>query len=492
MNAALYIRVSTEDQIELSPDSQKKLLLEYAQKNNLDVEDEHIFMDEGISGRKAEKRPAFMQMIALAKSKNKPFEKILVWKFSRFARNQEESIVYKNMLRKDGVEVISVSEPIIDGPFGSLIERIIEWMDEYYSIRLSSEVTRGMKEKAMRGGVQSSPVLGYDIADNQYVLNEKEAEIVKKAFNLFIQGDTCGVIAKYFNSLGYKNKRGNLFTGRVIKYMIQNPIYYGMVRWNYATQQGVGRKVNPEEDWIIVKGKHIPIIDKETWDKANNKISTAKPTTYTPSTGYKHWLGGLLRCKHCGGTLVYGETRTKRNGKLYISPKYSCNNYIKGKCSHSNSISVKKIETEIIALLESTSKKLSEEGSIQELNIRIQDSNNKQEILNKQLEKLDKRLLKAKEAFLAEVDTLEEYKSNKEIIEKERMRITEQLNKLEEPKQVSGELKNRCTTAIKIIQDDSASIEYKNKFLKDFIDSITFSKMDDELVLLMFYNSSIL
>ena len=117
MNAALYIRVSTEDQIELSPDSQRKLLLEYARKNNMIVEDKHIFSDEGISGRKAEKRPNFMKMVALAKSKEKPFTKILVWKFSRFARNQEESIVYKNMLKKDGVDVISISEPIIEGAF---------------------------------------------------------------------------------------------------------------------------------------------------------------------------------------------------------------------------------------------------------------------------------------------------------------------------------------------------------------------------------------
>ena len=87
---------------------------------------------------------------------------ILVWKFSRFARNQEESIVYKSMLKKDDVEVIStISEPLVDGPFGSLIERIIEWMDEYYSIRLSGEVKRGMKEKALRHGYQSTPPLGY-------------------------------------------------------------------------------------------------------------------------------------------------------------------------------------------------------------------------------------------------------------------------------------------------------------------------------------------
>lgn len=69
-----------------------------------------------------------MKMVGLAKSKEHPFDVILVWKFSRFARNQEESIVYKSLLKKNHVEVVSVSEPLIDGPFGTLIERIIEWM----------------------------------------------------------------------------------------------------------------------------------------------------------------------------------------------------------------------------------------------------------------------------------------------------------------------------------------------------------------------------
>ena len=88
-------------------------------------------------------------MIALAKSDKHPVDCIIVWKFSRFARNQEESIVYKSLLKKKhNVDVLSVSEPLVDGPFGSLIERIIEWMDEYYSVRLSGEVTRGMTEKA--------------------------------------------------------------------------------------------------------------------------------------------------------------------------------------------------------------------------------------------------------------------------------------------------------------------------------------------------------
>lgn len=153
---AIYIRVSTDKQEELSPDAQKRLLLEYASKNDIVVSNEFVYTENGISGRKADKRPEFMKMISLAKSKDHPFDVILVWKFSRFARNQEESIVYKSLLKKNNVEVVSVSEPLVDGPFGSLIERIIEWMDEYYSIRLSGEVMRVMAENALRGNYQES------------------------------------------------------------------------------------------------------------------------------------------------------------------------------------------------------------------------------------------------------------------------------------------------------------------------------------------------
>lgn len=84
-------------------------------------------------------------MIGTARDANNLINVILVWKFSRFARNQEESIVYKSLLRRErGIRVISVSEPIAeDTEFGGLIERIIEWMDGYYSIRLAGEVRRG-------------------------------------------------------------------------------------------------------------------------------------------------------------------------------------------------------------------------------------------------------------------------------------------------------------------------------------------------------------
>ena len=102
--AAAYIRVSTDDQVEYSPDSQLKLLREYAKKNDYILPDEFIFVDEGISGKDAKHRPSFNQMIAMAKSDEHPIDTILVWKFSRFARNQEESIVIKEPIEDSGSE----------------------------------------------------------------------------------------------------------------------------------------------------------------------------------------------------------------------------------------------------------------------------------------------------------------------------------------------------------------------------------------------------
>ena len=93
--AAAYIRVSTDRQTELSPDSQIKVIKQFAKQNGYIVPEEYIYRDDGISGRSADKRPSFNDMIATAKQKPSPFSAILVWKFSRFARNQEEAIVYK-------------------------------------------------------------------------------------------------------------------------------------------------------------------------------------------------------------------------------------------------------------------------------------------------------------------------------------------------------------------------------------------------------------
>ena len=108
--AAAYIRVSTDDQLEYSPDSQLLQIRRYAKGNGFLLPQQWVFVEEeGRSGRQSSKRPEFLRMIAAAKQSPKPFDAILVWKYSRFARSRQDSIVYKSMLRKElGIDVIDL------------------------------------------------------------------------------------------------------------------------------------------------------------------------------------------------------------------------------------------------------------------------------------------------------------------------------------------------------------------------------------------------
>ena len=128
MKVALYARVSSDQQAEKnnSIPSQLRLLHEYADKHNMTVYKEYI--DEGESALSVN-RPAFLEMISETKKKFPPFQAILVWKLSRFARNRQDSILYKSLLKKRGLDVISISEPIDDTPQGQLMEGMIEVID---------------------------------------------------------------------------------------------------------------------------------------------------------------------------------------------------------------------------------------------------------------------------------------------------------------------------------------------------------------------------
>ena len=145
-----YVRVSTAAQSEkdLSIASQERLIRDYAESHIYHLL--RIYSDEGESALSIN-RPGFQDMVAAAKQEPPPFSKILVWKFSRFARNREDSIIFKGLLKRRGVEVVSISEPVDDTPTGKLLEGILETVDEFYSLNLAHESLRGMIENARRG-----------------------------------------------------------------------------------------------------------------------------------------------------------------------------------------------------------------------------------------------------------------------------------------------------------------------------------------------------
>ena len=341
--AAAYIRVSTDEQAEQSPESQLIEIRKFAARSGCILPEEYIFVDEGISGKRSENRPAFQRMIGLAKAAPSPFSVILLWKFSRFARNQEESIVYKALLRKQcGVDVVSVSEPLPGGMFSSLIERIIEWFDEFYSIRLSQEVKRTMTVKAERGEFQSSPSFGYRArtAPGEKTVLEpipEEAAIVREIFDRFVSGEGCYPIARWLNGQGVTTHRGNRFENRTVEYILRNPVYIGKLRW---TPTGRTRRDYDNADTIVADGAHEPLVTQEVWDAAQLRLDTLKAVwgyKARPTYELKDWLGGVVRCSECGTTLIFSKPRY-----------FKCNNYVRGRCRSSQHVAVDRLHEAVL------------------------------------------------------------------------------------------------------------------------------------------------
>jgi site-specific DNA recombinase len=158
---AVYLRCSADRQAEkdLSIPAQRDACRAAARARGWEVVAEY---EDAAESARTDDRPAFREMVAAARSKPRPFDFILVWKFSRFARNREHSILYKRQLERNGVKVVSLNEPIEDSPAGRMLEGILEVIDEFHSASLAQDVERGMRKNAAMGFRNGAPApVGY-------------------------------------------------------------------------------------------------------------------------------------------------------------------------------------------------------------------------------------------------------------------------------------------------------------------------------------------
>lgn len=468
--AACYIRVSTDEQTEYSPDSQLKIIRDYAFKHDISLLEEYIFAEDGgKSGKNMAKRTEFMRLISLTKKKPKPFDIILVWKFSRFARNQEESIVLKSMLKKNDIDVVSVSESLPEGPFGSLVERIIEWSDEYYLINLAQEVKRGMKERASRGLPVCPPPIGYDMKDGQYVPNN-DAEYVKNIFNDYLNGMGLRTIAVKYGRLGLRTVRGNEPDNRCVEYMLRNPVYTGKIRWSFDGR-AASRRVYDDPNIMITEGTHEPIVSAEVFDKVQIKLDETKKLygKYQRSEEpIEFMLKGLVRCSACGATLVARRPK----GKLNLQ----CHNYNRGLCKVSHSIQADAANRSVIQALENAV----ETG---QFNVSPPKKEKTSAIdYDKLIQNEYFKLERIKEAYQSGVDTLEEYKKNK-------AQITAFIEKLNSEKAAEAaahsidkeRIIQKLIAVLDVIKDPTQPEDAKNRSLRSVVEKIIFNKQTGNL-----------
>lgn len=327
---ALYARVSSDRQAErdLSIPAQLKALRQYADKHGWKVVEQ--FIDEAESARTAD-RPEFQRMMGLSKQKEPPFTVILVWKLSRFARNREDSILYKAMLRKHGVQVVSINEHIEDSPSGRMLEGMIEVVDEFYSANLSSDTIRGMNENASRGflnggrapyGYRRIKVKVGEIEKAKLEAVPEHAPLVKRAFQMCIDGMGVKEIIKKLNAEGYKTRAGREWTNTVLYYMLTNETYTGVTIFNgYRYWDSKGGK---EQKAIRVEGTHEALVTREQFEKARQVLKERGFTvTHPRAVASDYLLSGILYCGLCNAKML---GTTAKGGQFVY---YGCQNYLK-------------------------------------------------------------------------------------------------------------------------------------------------------------------
>ena len=468
--AAAYIRVSTDDQVELSPDSQLAEIRKWASSHGYLIPDEYVFRDEGISGRKVVGRDQFKRMIGTAKQKPKPFDAILLWKFSRFARNRDDAVMYKSILRKQlGIDVLSISEPMADGKMGIITEALIEAMDEYYSLNLAEEVRRGMEEAARRGKLQATPAYGYCVKEHILTPIEPEATHVKELFRRFAGGEGTYSLARWMNGMGARTHRGSEFENRTVEYILRNPVYIGKLRWNPT---GRTRRNFNNENIILADGGHEPLITQEEFDAAQKRIAELKALHKykgKPAEVQRDWLTGLVRCASCGATLIFAK------------PHYwKCNNYARGRCRHSQHIRDDLLREAILRRLQID---MDREDLMFDV-IRATD-NGQAELaaLKAARDAAQRKIDRLREAFLSGADTVEEYREAKQVYLQQIAEIDEQIQNfaiaskaMAATKDVRAEIKQTLHT---LVGNESA----QNKYLSahSLIDYATFDKQNNLL-----------
>lgn len=296
MKAVIYARFSSHAQKDASIEQQLADCRDFARRNEITVIGEYC--DHALTGT-TDKRPEFLRMIRDA-SKEK-WSAVLIWKTDRFARNRYDSAMYKAKLKKHHVRVISVKEAIPDGPEGILLESILEGSAEYYSANLSQNVTRGMRDNALKCKANGTLATGYVRgADGRYEIDPNMANIIREIFEAYAAGSSITSIIASLNARGLRTSRGTLWNKNSLQRILSNENYVGVYHWGDTR----------------IEGGVPAIVSREIFYAAQEH---RKRMAWAPSASradVDYLLTGKIFCGLCKRPLI-GFSGTGQSGKKY-------------------------------------------------------------------------------------------------------------------------------------------------------------------------------
>ena len=243
------------------------------------------YIDRGITGTQAKKRPAFMEMLNDAKYHK--FDLIVTREVCRFARNTVDTLVITRQLKEIGIEVYFVEDNIwtMDND-GELRLTIMATLAQEESRKTSERVRAGQKISRDNGVLYGNGnILGYDRLGDIYVINEDQAETVRIIYDLYLKGNGFNKIVNELVRLKRKDSSGLVrWDATKVSRILHNATYKGYQGYyksyknNHLDQKTI---INRDEDtYLYVKGRFTPIISEEVWDKCKalreNKLTLRK------------------------------------------------------------------------------------------------------------------------------------------------------------------------------------------------------------------------
>ncbi len=470
---AIYVRLSREDRHKQSASddsesiiNQQLMLLDYCKK--MDWEFYKVYNDEDFSGSDRE-RPAFNQMIKDAEAKL--FDIVLCKTQSRFARDIELIEKYINTLFPVwGIRFLSMVDNADSANKANRKSRQINSMvDQWYLEDLSENIRATLAAKRNQGlWVGAFTPYGY-VKDpenkNHLLIDEEAADVVRYVFDLYINGMGFTSIAKRLNAektpnpatykklhnIPFQNSNrecSDVWHSYSVSRMISDEVYIGNTvqgKTENITYKTTKKRRKPKDDWCVVEGTHEAIVDKATWDLAQQM---RKSRRRSDKKGEHSVFAGKLRCENCGSSM----RSYKSGGKKY----FRCHTryFAKEKCPRGACISQKVLTDYVMSEIRALYDKYLDMEIVSQKVVLKERTQDKISILRKRLsvveaeiDKLDKRIDAMYYDKLDGLITTEEYTK----------RCAECTKSKESSSQVAQEYRKKIAW-LELKQDDSKNI----------------------------------
>ncbi len=454
MQVAVYARVSSGKQKrEETIESQIRLLKDYVKKEGWQLLPEHVFRDDGISGTRLD-RPSMDRLRDVAQGGE--IDAVITLSPDRLARVYAHQWLLIEEFEKAGVKVIFLQNPFGDTPQGKLLAQMQGVIAEYERAQILERTRRGKMEKARKGlyipwayhcyGYTYIPKRN-DMPPN-VVINEEEAEIVRKMFNWLVEEQMSGrQIAKRLNSEYISTPKGknDVWGLSTVRRILNNETYAGNARYNYliaSHHSGGDKSHRPPEEWIWCDSP--PLISKELFEKGKVQLKRNSEKSfrrYNPSSG-KFLLRTLVKCGICGLSMyAYG---VKDGTKQYFY--YRCKGHRPMDCCRKTKCPSPLVRADRLdkVVWDALCKLLTNPRVIPSLHAEWSKTQNSLSCIEHQRnqiqsrrQKLERRIQKLIDAYQIDVITLTELSSRRKRIETDiQLLNTEEKNLLEQQQKV--------------------------------------------------------